>query len=487
MTAPITVTIDGTPVSVQTSRFKIEDRLLGRSVCSMTVNDKTASLALLGGMAIEVYDSTPTLVFAGFLAEDPKVSPIVADGSAREWDLDCVDNHYRADKVIVAASWENSTVGDIVADLVADWLAAEGVTIGAGTVTTGPVITRAVFNYIPASQALDRLAELANCWWRIDHQAVLHLQPRTEYAAPWALTTADIMWRGATAEQGQLEYRNVQYVKGGQDLTDIQLEQFVGDGDRRTFSVGYPIAKVPTITVNIAGGGWAAQTVGIKGVDTGKDWYWSGGDPEVQQDDAGTELTAADKLRVSYQGRFPVVTLSIDQAQVVGRAALDGTTGRVEAVVHETQIGSRAEGFEMGAALLDRYSHTGRVVKFDTRRSGLEPGMLLTATVPALDLAGAELLIEKVTVTVDGADPSLLRWAVEGTEGPASQTWAEWFAHAYLTDVIVALEDISEEEVLALLTTTDETWTWNESVSETIFSCPVPSAALYPLSTLYPC
>jgi len=63
------------------------------------------------------------------------------------------------------------------------------------------------------------------------------------------------------------------------ELTAERTERFAGDGQRQTFTVEFPIANKPKITVN-----GFVKTVGISSLDDGNDWYWSKGSNEVSQD-----------------------------------------------------------------------------------------------------------------------------------------------------------------------------------------------------------
>ena len=167
-----------------------------------------------------------------------------------------MDNHYRADKRLVAANYRDMTAGEIALALWADILEGEGVyaatdgtpAIGdapAGAVFDGIELRQVIFNYVPISTALDRLAEASNYVWQIGHDRNLHFQPRSTVVAPWSLTGTNIQGVPVLTERGT-KYRNRQIVTGGQITTDTQTEIFSGDGNQQTFTVSYPLATVPT-------------------------------------------------------------------------------------------------------------------------------------------------------------------------------------------------------------------------------------------------
>jgi len=350
----------------------------------------------------------------------------------------------------------------------------------------GPVVKEAIFNYVPVTQASDELAEKSVFWWRITPYRRLHFKARESNAAPWTATADNMKHDSVSVEHGNPKYRNRQYVKGGRDITDPQTETKVGDGEARSFTVGFPIAKVPTVEVSISGGAWTAQTIGIKGVETGKQWYWSKGDPVIVQDDSETVLTSADKVRITYQGEYDIVVLSEDNAAIVDRQQVEGGgTGYVEDVADEPNITNRDAAFQLANKKLQKYAIIGRRLRFRTRRSGLQPGQLLTVNLPEHDFDNDELLVESVTVT---EEQNTLWYDVVAVEGPEQGSWAKMF-HAMATrgQAFVERINIGEDQVLVTLQTYSESWPWAENVVKNVFACPVPSIDLYPSSTLYPC
>lgn len=345
----------------------------------------------------------------------------------------------------------------------------------------GPTIREAVVNYAPVTEALDGLAEKAGFIWWIDAAKALHFVERATYAAPWQAAAADMRQGSVTVEHANPKYRNRQYIKGGRDVTDPQTESRKGDGDTRSFALGFPIAKVPTVQVNAV-----AQTVGIKGIDTGKQWYWSKGDPVLTQDPTGVPLATTDTLSISYQGEYDIIVLSEDNAQIVGRQQVEGGgTGYVEDVADEPQTSNRDAAFQSANAKLKQYAQIGRRLRFRTRRTGLAPGQLLAVNLPEHALNGTEMLIESVSIS-DEAD--VLWYDVLAVEGPEQGSWSRMFkAMATRGQAFVERVNIGQDQTLIILQTFNEAWPWGETVTVTVFACPIPSVNLYPSATLYPC
>lgn len=480
------VTVGGQAVKIRPGSLDISDAIEERSTASLVVVDVAGTLSFRRGQPVRVVDDGGAVAFAGFV-DTAEMRP-AGLGGGRLHTIRAVDNHYLADKRVAARSYENTLAGDIVKDLITQYLAAEGVTGDATTIWDGPMIEQAVINYRPVSEALDKLAELADYHWWIDAQRVLHFAPRDAYPAPWELTDADVRRDSAVVQEGNPQYRNQQYILGPTDITDPQVETCVADGQQRSFAVGFPIAKVPTIEISTDGGAmWQAQTVGIGGVDSGMQWYWNEGRNTVTQDQSQPVLAAGTLVRITYQGQIDIVAVSGDLAAQEERKQLEGgtTSGIVEAVDDDPDLNSRDAAFQRANALLQRYGVVGRTLRFRTRRGGLQPGQLLTVHLPDLGLDGVPMLI----TSIETSDEDTVLWRdVTAVEGSAAGSWVKLFkTMATRGRTFVPKVNIGEERVLTVLVPSSDAWPWTESVVENVYACPVPSASLYPSASLFPC
>ncbi|KKK72924.1 hypothetical protein LCGC14_2899000, partial [marine sediment metagenome] len=273
---PVTATIDGNSVDIVKGSSSVEKRIEERSIASFGVADTVGSANYVRGMPVVISDPDANVIFAGFI-DTPGRARVGAVGSVLSHDISCMDNHYLADKRLVVKVYTSQTLEAIVEDILTDYLVAEGVhENAAGDIETGPVIASAIFNYVKASQAFDALAELSGYIWLIDEDKHLYFRDRTTIRAPWDLdgVTYRPIKGSVHLSTGTPLYRNRQFIRGGTALTAAeQTENFTADGVLNAFTVGYPISSEPTITEDVLG----VATVGIKGVDTGKDYYWNKG------------------------------------------------------------------------------------------------------------------------------------------------------------------------------------------------------------------
>ncbi len=451
MSRPASVFIDGVLVTLLAGSLSLDNRIEERSTASFTIIDLTAALSYQRGQVVVVYSGetatpTGTKLFAGFIETPDKVR----DGNGLLHTIQCKDNHYLADKRLVVKSYADKTLAFIVTDIITDYLAAEGVT--AGTIPTGPTIAEAIFNYVKASECFDALKELSGFIWQINDDKTLDFIERNTNLASWALTSTEIVDGSAHLSKGNPSYRNRQYIRGGMGLTSQKTETFTGDAVTLSFAVGYPLGSIPTVTVNAV-----SKTVGIKGVDTGKDCYWSKGDPVIVFTTApGNGLAVV----IVYYGQYPLIARADSPVDIASRLVVEGGTGIVEEIVHEAQHETSAAMTESASAKLQRYCQDAEKFSFQTRTSGLKAGQFLTVTYSPFGFASHDMLIESVAIREE--DSAHLIYSVVAITGPALGSWAKFFSN------ILTRQDKSikiGDSLLLVLLQTQETLALTESSS----------------------
>lgn len=426
--------------------FSMVDRLEERSVCSFQANDEAAAYSFRKGMVVTVYDwDTTTLLFSGYVDEVGEIQ--VSGNTALIHTLEVVDNHYLADKRIVALSDEDALAGDIVQDIIDEYLAPEGVS--AGTVQDGATISECIFAYVSAAEALDELAEASGFTWWIDRYKELHFLTRATNAAPWSPAAADMLEGSIIVTRGNPEYRNRQYVIGGQAETSPQTETFAGNGEQSTFTLGYPVKSITTIKVNDV-----EKTFGVRG-DTGSDWYYAEQQNAINQDAGGAKLDAEDVLEVVYVGFYDVIAVAEDSSAVTDRQTVEGTTGYVEAVEVAPQIQETTAAEDAANAKLDKYAVIGETLEFTTRTSGLEAGQLATVTLAEHGFDAEEMLIQEVEMR---EDQGYIWYDVEAVSGPVGDSWQRFFSRLLASKVGQIKKSASGSELLIRMLSFTKNW-----------------------------
>jgi hypothetical protein len=307
-------------------------------------------------------------------------------------------------------------------------------------INLGSLIPTASYLYTYISANMDDLSKKSNTYWKIDNNLNMIFALYQANPAPWILTDKDIMVSGLYLKNSGDLYRNRQIITGV-IATGTDTEKKAGDGTTQSWTLGGILVEEPTIYLNNQ-----LQTVGVKGVDTGKDFYWTPNSAAIDQDSSGTILQNTDELFfpdyvyqfstsvvVDNTGQFPNTT---SQAQF---AAISGGTGIVEEVedVSDQNLNISAATF-MANDLLQRFGVIGNEIQFNTLRTGLAIGQALPVFNPETSLNDALMLITEVDVTqkttLDAAsgNPTQIYFSqVTADSGVNSGSWAKLLSSAF--------------------------------------------------------
>ncbi len=436
---------------LQAGSVMIEDDLGSRNTASFELQDTTGTFRPLMGQHVAIVSEGTRTDFGGTI--DHLREREEDDDQTLFYVVDCVDYCQLADRFTVAEVYEDMTAGDIIKDIVATYMAAEG--IDTTNVQDGPTIEKAVFNYIYASDCFDELCTLTGYSWYIDYYKRLYFHAAGQRAAPISITDTSKNYRNLWVDRDRIRYRNRQYIRAGKDVSDERTENFVGDGTGKTFSLTLPCAQVPAITVNSV-----EKTVGIRQVESGKDWYWSKDEREITQDDAGSALGPGDTLAVTYRGLFPILAVNQLDEEIDARKAIEFGSGIYEAIDEDTSIDERGMAVNKANALLRRYGSMMGRITFETDEEGLRAGQVIDVSLTHHNVSG-EYLIESVhTSEID--DAAILRASVSAVSGEAVGGWTKFFqALQKATRTFV----LRENEVLIRLRWFTETITVRDEIS----------------------
>lgn len=418
MAAPVSVFVDNTKVKIRNGQLGIDDHIGERSTANFTIVDTPGTASYSRGQPVSIYDddravASGTPIFSGFI--DTPEGEVLTPSGALYHQISCMDNHYLADKRIAAKVWENKPSASMVSELVTDYLADEGVSVG--QIQTGDTLTRVVANYVPVSDVIEAIAEANGFVWYIDADKKLYFIDRTTNTASFDLTASNVLDTPTPHySKGNQQYRNIQWVRGGTDTTS-QTENFIGDGSQKAFTVGFPINSEPTIIEDSA-----SQSVGIKGVESGMDYYWSKGDPVIVAETAPSNNAA---IQIQYEGKYKTIIMVRDDLAVASRLTVEGSgTGQVENSITNTDLDSRAEAQEFGQAKLTQWCQNAEKFRFTTRTAGLQSGQILNVTFSPFGFASHDMLIESVNVVANDVE---LNYNVTAVTGPVIGSWARLF------------------------------------------------------------
>lgn len=476
-----TVYIGGTIYQAVAGTLDVVNQIGQRSTASISVWSNVG-VSFLYGTRIQVYSAAGALVYAGFVSKDKAYKP---DGSRQGsgfllHDLTLMDNCYKADKRVVFTSFLATSAGAIVQSLLSQVLAAEGVTSTASSIAAGPTITEVIWNGKQVSEALNWLATQSGYWWNIDINNVLWFQPYGGVPAPFVLDGTQVTNdSNLSVTNGNDMYVNRQYVRGAFAATGILTETLYGDGNKRGFTLSYEIASTSARDLSIFDSSTGLtytldNGIGTKGA-TSQHWYVAIGDAVCAQDTSGTVLTTGQYIRVTYKGRYPIIALASNGGLIAAQKAREGGgTGYVEAVQADTKVHTQAAAFQIAGGMLAHYGQDMTVLEFDTLRSGLNEGQMLTVNLSDFGLSNRQMLVQSVELT-DGRDAINIWYHVTCVGSPydAAQ-WQTWYQNLMNQQSDPSdLSDTSDSSTLALLFAAQITLSPTVTVNATKTTCPI--------------
>lgn len=349
-------------------------------------------------------------------------------------------------------------------------------------IETGPIINTAVFNYTSLSSCFDSICkQCGDFWWNIDENGRFWFQSRTAVYSPVLITQSTIMDdSNSQSTDNNPNYHNTDYVVNVQNVTSTQYYMRLGDGTTKQWLMSYPLYSAPTIKVN-----GVIQTVGVKGTDTGKSFYWAYNDPTITYDDSLAILVASQKLEIWYLGLFDYVAVSSSQSEIISRAAIEGQgTGINENVLDGTGIFNSSTAFQLGASDLQRYAVVGDTLTFNTQQYGFAPGQLVNSFLAAYNFIDQQFIISKVSIREDGVN---LIYQVEATSGPIDDSYTKMFGNVLANETVVDTINVGQGQTNSISNSTSEGMTWAESVTETPFACPLVSTITFVGSSCIVC
>lgn len=372
---------------LQGQTLRIRESTNARSTMSFKLVSAAADYRPTEGEEV-AWINDGVLIFKGSIED---VSWTSGFSAGRFITCNCVNLARALDRRLVARAFENLRTDQIVQQIIDLYLDADGIT--AGTLDTGPLITKAIFNYVTAAKAMDDICDLTGYTWYVDQYGQLHVRNRATVAAPWDISDGSKPVYDVQVKRSRAAYANTQWLRAGQGETDERTESFKGDDERQTFTLKYPAATAPTVTVN-----GTPKTVGIRALDVGKDFYWQKGDRQITQDDAATSLSDSDVLAVTYTGFYPLMIKVQNDAEIDARQLIENNSGIYERIDADEAIEDLDLATDKANGLLRKFSEIQEVVTYGTYDFGIRAGQLQNIDLTLEDVDG-DYLIAEVTIS----------------------------------------------------------------------------------------
>lgn len=442
--------------------FEIYDDINHRATANFSIIDVNGKYDIKKGQDIQIYLGGD-LIFGG-IVDTVKSSLVGSENSFKRIDVSGIDYTVIAERRVISYVYNNNIfAGQIVQNILNNYLSEESIEVG--EILNGEELERAVFPLKTIKEIFDTLATISGYIWFIDYDKKLYFIERTTFSSEFDITDYTKLLSFELSE-GNPNYRNIQYVIGPKVLTDTLMEYFKGDGNQKTFTVGYPIKQEPTIYVNDV-----IQDVGIKGVEAGKSWYWNLDDNTITQDQGATPLSSSDILKVEYIGSFPLIIKVTNYAELTSRKLTEGFgTGKYERVDMDTNMSDYEQGLSTARGILNEYGTIGYHATYTTTDK-ITSGTLQNISLSAFNVS-TDFLITSVRVSYN---EGLIFYEVEASSGPVDESWEDIFCKIAKNAKEKLSLTMSSTDVVQGLEEFTKVWQWND--------LPNPFRQIYPDST----
>jgi len=323
------------------------------------------SYILILGREVVIEDSG-TRVFGGVIVRRTDKSPAVG---IIDYEVECTDYTRILDQQLVAETYEDMTVNQIIADIVANWLPS-------GFTTTNVDCSLSVdyiqFKYEPVSECLKQLAEIVGYDWYVSYTKDIYFKSPIATNAPIDITDTSGTYdnQSLVVRRDNSQMRNSIIVRGGEYEGTKFTASVRADGKQSSFNLPYKFNEF-------------AATLTGKPLSIGIDYI---GDPDAydamynfgekvlrfKEDDKPSQ-----NATLSFSGKplLPVIISVQDSVAIAATLSAEGQgDGVYEYVVLDKSINSQVAARERAAAEIRTYGETLSEGEFETESSGLKAG-----------------------------------------------------------------------------------------------------------------
>lgn len=306
------------------------------------------------------------------------------------YDCECEDYTKFLDRKLVAGTYENQSVNDIISNINDTYLTDFTI----ANVSCTNVIDFIAFNYITVSKALANLADLVHYDWYVDYNKDIHFFSKTDNDAPFDIIDTDGSYNINTLKikQDNSQVRNVIYVRGGEYLADTFTTELKADGTKNIYEIPY---KYKDLSCTLSG---QSLSVGLDYIDNENDYdvLWSYQEKILKWKDA--DKPSIDSIiRVGGKPYLPVRLKTKNTVSINDMADLEGGDGEYEYIIIDDSIKTKKGALERANAELDNYKNTLIEGQFQTYEDGLKAGQKIRINSSLYDI-NEDYIINQVTI-----------------------------------------------------------------------------------------
>ena len=387
--------------------FEISEQSGNKTSTSISVLVEDQPIPVSGDIIelVDVTDTGNTTLFWG-VCGIPKSPKYETGLEARVYDITCGNANTILSYRIANVAYQGYTITQIIQALFNTYIQAEGISLGliSNMDLVLDVYTAANMNL---QDVLNELADYVGAVWEIRPDRKFYFLAPVDFPQfPQTMDMGFFFGGGLQSTTKDYKQRTVQYISGATDYTSTQVETFTYDGEQQSFTLSFPLASAPAISVN--GAPVPADLIGVSGLSDGDQnvvFVWAYNSQTVSYKEGTKYLNTGDAVVFTYTGIFPIRVVVTNDAKIAEIAALTGTSGRREMVQLANNVTTQADAVTLANSLLQQFeSYTGEVKFFIFSDQLAALGMTLqdveiltqmTFDLPGLGITGNYVIVER--------------------------------------------------------------------------------------------
>jgi hypothetical protein len=431
------ITIDEEEINPIYATFRIDETVNAPDTAVMEIESAGSPFTRFNLNDGVVVTENGVRIFGGYVTglrekgfTGPNTGDLVVEIQATSYEINA---QRRVITELVSQGSPSASIGDTLADLVADYFGAVGVTMHPDQ-SGGPDLPALTFERERGDRVLQQLAESVEYLWSIDMENRLRAWAPGDISAPIDYD-ADVNPEDFTGDitvdrQLQNGYANKVILVGEPIVVPDHIDPFTGDGSEDTFDLTYLIGgPYPYSADGAVGYGVVRYTAdnsteSIGGLEAPGGFFWEY-DPLAQTirrrggaPGNGVEFT------IQYHGLFVPNATAEDAGEIA-------TYGYWEHVEHITAITDNLSAQDLADAILARkLASKDEIVTLQTRELGFHPGQMMAIECDERVLTG-DYLITQVDTAAESGGIRLVRTITAAKSQTNDHDWRriyqQWF------------------------------------------------------------
>jgi hypothetical protein len=251
-------------------------------------------------------------------------------------------------------------------------------------------IDEIIFDYEPLLRCVQRLANIAGCYFYIDRDNDFHFFADNDGTISTAFNESNIMTRGFNIEYNNTEIANRVWIIGAKQAASNYTEEIYSyDGENRVFKIGYSPTSMEAF--EWSGSAWVSKTIEQEKNYDGTEYFLYNKDEKNVTIPPHRNVPASGKFKVKYKALIQIMDMYED-------ALSQGIYGLYEIAIKSADIKTKAEARKIARQTLKTRSKNIITVQFSTTDwNSPAIGKLVPIKLAAYNLDTKMLLVEKTT------------------------------------------------------------------------------------------